>query len=69
MTGVQTCALPIYAEVEKEFFDTARPTSLVRRFLTSEEIADVVAFLVSARGAAVSGAAVRAEGGLLKTVF
>ncbi|UJR84745.1 SDR family NAD(P)-dependent oxidoreductase [Sandaracinus amylolyticus] len=56
-------------DVEAEFFRTVRPTSLIQRFLQPEEIADVVAFLASARGAAISGAAVRAEGGLLKGAF
>lgn len=57
------------ADVEAEFFQSARPTSLVQRFLSPEEIADVVAFVASERASAISGAALRAEGGVLKTAF
>lgn len=54
---------------EKEFFATARPTSLIKRFLDPKEIAAVVAFIASPEASAVTGAAVRAEGGLLKTAL
>ncbi|MGA2096683.1 MAG: SDR family NAD(P)-dependent oxidoreductase [Candidatus Acidiferrum sp.] len=57
------------ADVEKEFFKTARPTSLLKRFETSEEIAAVVAFVASAQSAAINGAAVRAEGGVVRSIF
>lgn len=56
-------------EVERDFFATARPTSLVQRFASPDEIAAVVAFLASPLASAVSGAAVRAEGGVLKGVY
>lgn len=56
-------------EFEKEFFRSARPTSLIKRFLKPEEIAEVVAFLCSPAASAINGAAVRAEGGLLKGAF
>lgn len=57
------------AEMEEEFFQTARPTSLLRRFETTEEIAAVVAFVASPLAAAMNGAAVRAEGGLLRSIL
>jgi NAD(P)-dependent dehydrogenase (short-subunit alcohol dehydrogenase family) len=57
------------AEVEKDFFRTTRPTSLLQRFLRPDEVALVVAFLASPLSAAVNGAAVRAEGGVLKGVY
>src|SRR5689334_6381204 len=47
-------------EVEREFFKTARPTSLLPRFITPEEIAAVVAFVCSPLAAAINGSAVRA---------
>ena len=34
-------------EMEREFFQTARPTSLLRRFETTDEIAAMVAFIAS----------------------
>jgi NAD(P)-dependent dehydrogenase (short-subunit alcohol dehydrogenase family) len=56
-------------QVEAEFFQHARPTSLIRRFLTPEEVAATVAYLASPRAAGINGAAVRTEGGLLKSAF
>jgi NAD(P)-dependent dehydrogenase (short-subunit alcohol dehydrogenase family) len=53
-------------QVEHEFFKTMRPTSLIKRFETPEEVAAVVAFLCGQAASAINGAAIRAEGGLLK---
>jgi NAD(P)-dependent dehydrogenase (short-subunit alcohol dehydrogenase family) len=58
-----------FREFEREFFSTIRPTSLLKRFETVEEVAAVVAFVCSPLGAAINGAAVRAEGGVLKSAF
>lgn len=57
------------AEIEKEFFATLRPTSLLKRFETPEEIAAVVAFVASPRASAINGAAVRAEGGVVRSIL
>jgi NAD(P)-dependent dehydrogenase (short-subunit alcohol dehydrogenase family) len=55
-------------EMEKEFFKSARPSSLLKRFETPEEIAAVVTFVASVQSAAISGAAVRAEGGVIRSI-
>lgn len=55
-------------EVEREFFKTARPTSLLQRFITPEEIAAVVAFVCSPLAAAINGSAVRADGGVVRSI-
>jgi NAD(P)-dependent dehydrogenase (short-subunit alcohol dehydrogenase family) len=57
------------AEVEKQFFANVRPSSLLKRFETPEEVASVVAFVASAQSAAINGAAVRAEGGVVRSIF
>ncbi len=57
------------AEVEKQFFASVRPTSLLKRFETPEEIAAVVAFIASTQAIAVNGSAVRAEGGVVRSIF
>jgi NAD(P)-dependent dehydrogenase (short-subunit alcohol dehydrogenase family) len=57
------------AEIEKQFFSTVRPTSLLRRFETPDEVAAVVAFVASAQAAVINGAAVRAEGGVIRSIF
>lgn len=57
------------AEMEKQFFETARPSSLLQRFIEPIEIAEFVAFVSSPLSAATNGAALRAEGGLLRSMI
>jgi NAD(P)-dependent dehydrogenase (short-subunit alcohol dehydrogenase family) len=57
------------AEMEKMFFEKARPTSLLKRFETPDEIAAVVAFVASTQGLVMNGAAIRAEGGVISSLF
>lgn len=57
------------AQIEKEFFDTVRPSSLLKRFETTEEVAAVVAFIASTQAVAINGAAVRAEGGVVRSIL
>src|SRR5947209_3169198 len=56
-------------QVEKWFFEHVRPTSLLKRFETPEEVASVVAFIAGAQSIAINGAAVRAEGGVVRSIF
>jgi NAD(P)-dependent dehydrogenase (short-subunit alcohol dehydrogenase family) len=57
------------AEIEKEFFRTTRPSSLLQRFATIDEIAELVTFVASPLSSATNGAALRADGGLLRSIF
>jgi NAD(P)-dependent dehydrogenase (short-subunit alcohol dehydrogenase family) len=57
------------AEVEKQFFASVRPTSLLKRFETTEEVAVVVAFIASTQAISINGSAVRAEGGVVRSIF
>ena len=57
------------SEVEREFFSTVRPTSLLKRFETPQEVAAVVAFVASTQSTTIHGAAVRADGGVVKSIF
>ncbi len=56
-------------DVEKQFFQTMRPTSLLKRFIEPDEIASLVAYLSSDLSIATNGATVRADGGVVKSVF
>lgn len=56
------------AAAERRFIAENRPTSLIGRMIAPKEIADVVAFISSPRAAAINGAAIRAEGGLVRTI-
>lgn len=57
------------AEVEKEFFEKVRPSSLLKRYATPEEIATLVAYVCSPLAAATNGAALRADGGVVRACF
>ena len=58
-----------FAEFEMEFFRSVRPTSLIKRFATPEEIASLVAYVASPLASATTGAALRADGGVIKSAF
>jgi NAD(P)-dependent dehydrogenase (short-subunit alcohol dehydrogenase family) len=54
--------------VEKEFFQHMRPTSILQRFERPEEIAAVVAFVASPLASAINGTALRADGGVVRSI-
>lgn len=58
-----------FAEFEKEFFKNHRPSSLLRRFATTEEVANLVVYLSSPLSSATNGAAVRVDGGVVRACF
>jgi len=58
-----------FEEIEKEFFVNVRPTSLIRRFASPEEVASMVAYIVSPLASATTGAALRVDGGVVKSAF
>lgn len=55
-------------EIEREFFKTGRPSSLLQRFERPEEIALVVAFVVSLLASGINGAALRVDGGVVSSI-
>src|SRR5437667_5155617 len=55
--------------VEKEFFETIRPSSLLKRFATPEEVATLVAFVASPLSSATNGTALRADGGVVRSIM
>jgi NAD(P)-dependent dehydrogenase (short-subunit alcohol dehydrogenase family) len=56
-------------QAEQDFFKTMRPTSLIQRFAGVDEVAAMVVFLCSPLSSATNGAAVRADGGVVKTII
>jgi NAD(P)-dependent dehydrogenase (short-subunit alcohol dehydrogenase family) len=57
------------AQFEKEFFERVRPTSLLKRFATPAEVASLVAYVASPLSSATNGAALRVDGGTVKSAF
>ncbi|MEI9917426.1 MAG: SDR family oxidoreductase [Bacteroidota bacterium] len=56
-------------EVEKDFFKNMRPTSLLQRFATVEEVANTVVYYSSPLASATNGASIRVEGGLIRSIL
>lgn len=56
-------------EVEREFFEKVRPTCLLERFATIDEVATFVTYLASPLAAANNGAALRVDGGTIPTIL
>ncbi len=59
----------MFEEVEAEFFEKVRPTSLIKRFGTPQEVASLVAHVASPLASATTGAALRVDGGVIKSAF
>lgn len=57
------------ATMEREFFASARPSSLLKRFITPDEVANLIAYLASPLAAATNGAALRVDGGVVRAVL
>jgi NAD(P)-dependent dehydrogenase (short-subunit alcohol dehydrogenase family) len=55
-------------EASSLFFKQVRPTSLLQRFASVEEIANMVVYIASKEASATNGAALRAEGGIIQTI-
>jgi hypothetical protein len=58
-----------FEEMEREFFRTARPTSLLGRFITPDEVANLIAYIASPLSSATNGAALRVEGGVVRAAL
>jgi NAD(P)-dependent dehydrogenase (short-subunit alcohol dehydrogenase family) len=57
-----------FEAMEREFFATARPSSLIQRFSTPEEVASLIVYVCSARASATTGAALRVDGGVVRSI-
>ena len=57
------------AKVEEDFFKSVRPSSLLKRFATTEEVASLVAYVCSPLASATNGAALRVDGGVVRSII
>ncbi len=57
------------AAVEKEFFRSMRPTSLLKRFASSPEVAAMVVYVCGRQASATNGAALRVDGGVVRSIL
>ena len=58
-----------FGEFEREFFAAVRPSSLLKRFATTQEVANLVAYVCSPLASATNGAALRVDGGVVRSCF
>jgi len=58
-----------FDQMEKDFFRTMRPSSLIKRFATNEEVANMVVYLASEQASATTGANVRVDGGVIRAII
>lgn len=58
-----------FEDFEQEFFEKIRPTSLIKRFASPEEVAALVTYIASPLASATTGAALRVDGGVVKSAF
>jgi NAD(P)-dependent dehydrogenase (short-subunit alcohol dehydrogenase family) len=55
--------------MEREFFSTARPSSLLQRFASPDEVAAMIVYVCSAAASATNGAALRVDGGVVRSIL
>jgi hypothetical protein len=56
------------SEFEVEFFRSARPSSLLKRFATVDEVANLIVYVCSPLASATNGAALRVDGGVIRAI-
>ena len=57
------------ADFEKEFFRTIRPSSIIQRFATTDEVAALTVFVASPLSSATNGAALHVDGGTVRSIL
>ena len=55
-------------DIARNFFEHARPSSLIKRFATTEEVASMVVYLCSEAASATTGSAIRVDGGVVRAI-
>lgn len=68
LKGVATQKGQSVDDVEREFFAHTRPSSLIKRFAAPSEVASLVAYVASPLAAATNGAALRVDGGVVRSI-
>jgi NAD(P)-dependent dehydrogenase (short-subunit alcohol dehydrogenase family) len=54
--------------IEREFFEHARPSSILQRFARPNEVAAMIVYVCSAQASATTGAALRVDGGVVRSI-
>jgi NAD(P)-dependent dehydrogenase (short-subunit alcohol dehydrogenase family) len=57
------------ATMEQRFFETVRPSSLIQRFLTTDEVANAIVYLCTNAASGTTGSAMRVDGGVVRAIL
>ena len=55
-------------EAEQQFLKSMRPTSLLKRFTSTEEVANLVVYVCSEQASGTTGSALRVDGGVVRSI-
>ena len=55
-------------QIQQDLIDTQRPSSLIRRIAITEEVVNMVVYVCSKQAAATTDAALRVDGGVVKSI-
>jgi len=58
-----------FDEMEKQFITQRRPTSIIQRFASPDEVAALIVYTAGEPASATTGAALRVDGGVVKSAF
>jgi NAD(P)-dependent dehydrogenase (short-subunit alcohol dehydrogenase family) len=67
--ALQRSGAATFAEMEKNFITQRRPTSIIQRFASPDEVAALIVYTASTHASATTGAALRVDGGVVKSAF
>lgn len=67
--ALQRSGAKTFEEMEKNFLTQRRPTSIIQRFASPDEVAALIVYTASAQASATTGAALRVDGGVVKSAF
>lgn len=67
--ALQRSGAASFAEMEKSFITQRRPTSIIQRFASPDEVAALIVYTASTHASATTGAALRVDGGVVKSAF
>jgi NAD(P)-dependent dehydrogenase (short-subunit alcohol dehydrogenase family) len=58
-----------FEDMEKNFIEQRRPTSIIKRFGSPDEVAALIVYTAGEQASATTGAALRVDGGVVKSAF